>query len=339
MKIAFFNLEEEEKKYIENKLGELFPETVFYDDVLDKDHIPSNADFEAASVFIDSTIDKEVLLKLPKLKFIATRSTGYDHIDLKSCEEKGVVVANVPAYGENTVAEYAFALILVLSRRIYEAYNQVRERGDFSVRGLQGFDLKGKTLGVIGVGNIGKHVIKIAKGFEMNVLACDVRPDEEFSKKLEFKYYELEKILAESDIVTLHVPYIKSTHHFINKDNIKLMKKGAYLINTSRGPVVETEALVKALKDGRLGGAGLDVLEEEGVTKDEFGYLLAESLGAHNLKTVIANHVLIDMPNVIVTPHNAFNTRGALNRILDVTAENIRSFIRGKAVNVVQIDS
>ncbi len=337
MRTAFFEADKEEKNFLsENKkIKETGLEPVFFEGPLDKDNLPKDRSFEAISVFVGSELDAETLGNFESLKFIATRSTGFDHIDLEYCKEEGIKVSNVPSYGEHTVAEYAFALILNLSRRVYEAYENVRDEGDWSVKGLQGFDLKGKTIGVVGTGNIGRNSVKIAHGFGMNILAADVKPDEEFAKEYGLKYVELDELLSKSDIVTLHVPYLESTHHLINKDNIKKMKKGAYLINTSRGPVVETEALVKTLQEKHLGGAGLDVLEEEGITKDEFGFLLAGGREEGDLKTVIANHVLVDMPNVIVTPHNAFNTRSAWERILSTTVDNLTSFVEGKPVNLV----
>ncbi|MBI2113097.1 MAG: hydroxyacid dehydrogenase, partial [Candidatus Wildermuthbacteria bacterium] len=188
--------------------------------------------------------------KFPNLKLIATRSTGYDHIDINECKKRGVAVASVPGYGENTVAEFTFALILGLSKKIFEGYHRIKEQGKFDLTGLQGFDLKGKTLGVIGTGRIGKHVIKIAKGMDMNVVAFDVMEDKETAQKLGFQYLALDELLGQSDIITLHVPYMKETHYLVNKNNIRRIKKGAYIINTSRGGIIETEALVAALRDG-----------------------------------------------------------------------------------------
>ncbi len=338
MKTHFYTVKPWEKEYLESKIKELgLPlETEYFDNHLDKDHLPSDASAEIISVFVGSEVDKTVLDIFPNLKFLATRSTGYDHIDITETKKRGLPVAYVPAYGENTVAEFTFGLILALSRKIYQSCDQIRESGSFALEGLQGFDLKGKTLGVLGTGRIGKHVIRMAKGFEMNVIAYDPYPDEKYSQEAEFKYFPFEEILKQSDIITIHVPYLKETHHLINSETIKLIKKGAYLVNTSRGPIVETEALVKALKSGDLGGAGLDVLEEEGVINDELDFIVSGHPEEHNLKTVLANHVLIDMPNVIVTPHNAFNTKEALQRILDTTLENIKNFIADAPNNLVK---
>lgn len=334
MKIAFFKLENWEKeiaqKYFEGQ------EILFFDSFLNKDSIPEIKDFEIASVFVDSEIDAQVLEALPQLKFIVTRSTGFDHIDLKSCAERNILVSNVPAYGDNTVAEFTFGLMICLMRKIFLAYDRIKETGSFSVDGLKGVDLKGKTLGVIGTGRIGGRVIKIAKGFEMNVVAYDPFPNQKLSEEFNFPYLSFEEVLKSADIITLHVPYSEKTHHLINKDNISLIKKGAYLINTSRGGIVETEALVKALQEGILAGAGLDVLEEEGVIKDEMGFLFRGHPEEHDLKTVLANHILIDMDNVIITPHNAFNSQEALQRILETSLGNIKAFISSSPVNLVK---
>ncbi|MBI2573914.1 MAG: hydroxyacid dehydrogenase [Candidatus Wildermuthbacteria bacterium] len=335
--IAFFGLEEWEKQYLLSHpaLSRHRDAVSFIDDILDKSRAADFGHADIVSVFVDSAIDKAALDAMPALKCIAARSTGYDHIDIAECKKRGIVVSSVPTYGEYTVAEYAFALILCLSRNIYQAYDQIRETGSFSQQGLRGFDLRGKTLGVVGCGKIGRHVVAIGRRFEMNVLVHDTQADGKFLKDMGAASASFEELLSQSDIVTLHVPYIPATHHLMNGKTIATMKKGAYLINTSRGGIVETEALVKALKEGHLGGAGLDVLEEEGAIRDELDFLMKGDLKEHNLKTILANHILIDMPNVIITPHNAFNTTEALQRILDTTAENIAGFLAGNPINVV----
>lgn len=338
MRIAFFNPEGWEQDYLKkNKaLKEGDFEIVFFEDKLDINNIPKATDFEAISIFVDSFIDKDVLDKFKNLKFISTRSTGFDHIDLDECRERGIEVANVPDYGANTVAEFTFGLMIALVRKINQGYDQVRENGSFDVSGLRGIDLKDKTLGVIGTGHIGRNVVRIAKGFGMDVIAYDKFPDHDFSKEMDFKYMELDDVFKNSDIITLHVPYNKHTHHMIDKQVLEeIVSDNAYLINTSRGGVVDTEALVHALKNKKLAGAALDVLEEEGVIQDELEFFVQGHPQKANLKTVLANHILIDMPNVIVTPHNAFNTQEALNRILDTTAENIAGFAGGKPQNIV----
>lgn len=337
-KVVFFNLEPWAKEYMAKspKLAAAGVEVAFEDHVLNAKNPAVDTNFDIAGIFVDSTMDAATIQSLPNLKFIAALSTGFDHIDLSLADARHIPISSVPSYGENTVAEYAFALILALSRKICEAYCRVHETGSFRLDGLRGFDLMGKTIGVVGTGHIGQHVVRIAKGFAMNVVAFDPYPNEPFAKEAGFTYVPLANLLAQSDIVTIHVPYMPATHHMFNKDNMSVMKKGAYLINTSRGAIVETDALVTALRDGILGGAGLDVLEEEGMVKDEVNALVAGNTDGHDLKTVLEDHALIDMPNVIITPHNAFNTIEGFTRILDTTIDNIVAFANGAPMNVVK---
>jgi len=262
-------------------------------------------------------------------------STGYDHIDLEECRKRKIPVCNVPTYGENTVAEHTFALILALSRKIVECVNRTH-LGSFRLEGLRGFDLMGKTMGIVGGGNIGKHVIRMAKGFEMNVLVFDLYKDEKLAKKMGFKYAELDSLLKSSDIVTLHVPYNKHTHHLINKEKLDLMKSTAYLINTSRGGIIDQKELIKALKKKKIAGAGLDVLEDECEIVEETQLLKKEFGGHCNLNRIVENHAILKLPNVIVTPHNAFNTNEALMRILQTTIDNLKGFKSGKVINVIK---
>lgn len=221
------------------------------------------------------------------------------------------------------MAEYAFALLLDLTRKITTTIERVKEKSNFSSEGLTGTDLAGKTLGVVGTGHIGQHAIRIGNGFQMKVLGFDAFPKPDFAGSFNFTYADMNNLLANSDVITLHTPYLPSTHHLINQNNIQLIKKGALLINTSRGAVVETEAIVQALNQGILAGVALDVLEEETNLKNERKMLLERQLDETDLRTMLGNHVLIGMENVIITPHNAFNSREALQRILDTTVANI----------------
>jgi D-lactate dehydrogenase len=324
VKIGFFETENWEAEYFKKALegNELF----FSEKKLNKDNLPEQNDFDAVSIFVCSEMDKETISHFPNLKLITARSAGFDHIDLKTAKEKNISIAYVPGYGDNTVAEFAFALLLDISRKIYESYDRIRETGSFSPEGLRGFDLKGKTMGIVGTGRIGRETAQIAKGFDMNVIAFDISPDEKFARENGIKYVSFDELLANSDVISLHVPHMESTHHIINSGNINKIKKGAVLINTARGGLVETDALIKALNEKILAGVGLDVLEEEGAIKDERSLLLYGRPEEHNLKTLLQNHVLIDMPNVIITPHNAFNTQEALTRILETDVQNIKSF-------------
>ena len=288
---------------------------------------------EIVSVFIRSRIGGDLLDRLPDLRLVATRSTGFDHVDLDACNDKGITVCNVPYYGENTVAEHTFALILALSRNVHKAYRRTVEH-DFSLAGLQGFDLKGKTLGVVGAGHIGMHVIRIAKGFGMEVLAHDRWENSLIAEVLGFRYATLEELLASSDIVSLHSPLNAETSHLFNRENFSLMKRGALLINTARGGLVDTNALVWALDEGILGGAGLDVLEGEELI-DEESQLLTSPEAADKMRLLLEHHILMRRPNVVITPHIAFFSGEALGRIADCTVANIAAWLEGQPQNVV----
>ena len=333
MKLAFFEIEDWEKDYVGKKLADF--KVHYFSKPLSQENISLVKDVDIISGFVDSPINKEILDGLPQLKMIAARSTGFDHIDLRECKKRKIIVCNVPHYGENTVAEHAFALMLDLSRKIYDSIEKVKKEG-FSIEGLTGFDLKGKTLGIVGMGHIGQHVARIANGFEMNVLGYDKFKDKSMQKSLGFTYVSLPELLKHSDIISLHMPYNEKTHHLLNHENMRLIKKGAYLINTARGGIVETNALAKALADGTLAGAGLDVLEEEQSIKEEKELMSKEFGKSQNIKTMLQNHVLMEQNNVIITPHNAFNSKEALIRILETTVENIEAFAKGKPINIVK---
>jgi len=339
MKIAFFEIFNEiikgEKEILENSF--LNDTTSYFNEKLSLENVDLIKEVEIISVFTGSLVNKDIIDLLPNLKFINTSTTGFDHIDINYCEKKGIKVSNVPSYGSITVAEFTFALLLGLSRKIVKANNQLREDDNFNITKLRGFDLKEKTLGVIGTGRIGKNVIKIAKGFGMNVIACNIVPDKKLEAEMGFTYKSFEEIISESDIITVHVPYSKENLHLINKENISKMKKGVYLINTARGELVDTQALIWGLKEGIIAGAGLDVLEGERDLKEEIKILSSFETGAlKDYKTLLEDHVLIDMPNVIVTPHIAFYSKEAEEAIIKTTVENIQGFISGNLQNLVK---
>ncbi len=327
MKIAFFEIEKYQEDYIRGRLKK--HELIFFKGILNNKNIKYVKNFDIVSVFIYSNLNKNIINKFEKLKAIITRSTGFEHIDIEECKKKKIKILNIPFYGGNTVAEHTFALILDLSRKIHESYTHTT-KGDFSLKGLRGFDLKGKIIGIIGVGNIGIRVARIAKGFEMNILAYDLKKNKKVEKSLGVKYCSLNNLLKKSDIISLHCPHNKKTHYLINKENIKLIKKGAYLINTARGGLIETDALVKALLKKQLGGAGLDVIEEESLIKEE-AQLLSKNFPKKNLSNLIKNHLLLTFKGVVITPHNAFNSKESLQRILDVSLENIKSILENKS--------
>ncbi len=332
MKIGFFEIEPWQKALFRNA----FPKDQLYfsEEKLNSRDAAKYRHLEAVSVFIYSRISEKVLEKMPHLKFIATRSTGFDHIDLEACKKRGIKVGNVPAYGENTVAEHAFALMVSLSRKIVDCVERTRN-GKFSLAGLRGFDLRGKTLGVVGTGNIGKVMTCIGRGLGMDIVGYDIIKDQKFARQTGMKYVSLEKLFQISDIVSIHVPYNRHTHHLINKKLFSQVKKGSYFINTARGGVVDTFALLQSLKSEKLAGAGLDVLEEEDAMVEEAAGKKGEHWKCADKKIIAANHQLMKMRNVFITPHNAFNTKEAIMRILGTTIDNIKGFKRKKCLNLV----
>jgi D-lactate dehydrogenase len=329
---AFFELSSEDKAILGRHLDMAADFTS--DQPFDPAMLAAPAQCSVLSVFVNSRLNRANLEPLANLKLIATRSTGYDHIDIDYCRSRGIDVCNVPVYGDNTVAEHTFALILALSRKVIQAHNRARS-GDFALTGLQGFDLRNRTIGVVGTGHIGVHVIRIARGFMMRAVAFDAQPDKRLADALDFAYVEtLDELLAQSDIVTLHAPLVPSTHHMINRHNIDRMRPGSLLINTARGGLIETDAVVAALASGHLGGAGLDVFEGETLIREE-KELLSDSYNLEELRTLTRNLALFRHENVIVTPHVAFNSVEALERILTTTASNTIAFERGKPANLV----
>lgn len=293
-----------------------------------------HSDAAVVSTFVTSRLSSDVLAQMPDLKLIATRSTGFDHVDLAYCRDRGIAVCNVPNYGDVTVAEHVFALLLAISRHLVQAVERTR-RGEFTQANLRGFDLRGRCLGVIGVGRIGRRVIEIARGFGMEVVAFDARPDHAAAAELGYQYAELGEVVRVADVITLHVPANSSTNSLISDAEFAAMKSGAVLINTARGSVVDVAALIRALKDGKLYAAGLDVLPQERLLRDEAEMFRTDGHQEEELRSLLASNVLLQFPNVIVTPHNAYNTVDAVHRIIETTIENIEAFARGSPQNVV----
>jgi D-lactate dehydrogenase len=330
MNIVFFEVQDWEKDYLQKT----FPDATYVQEPLSITNADSYKDAEIISTFIYSIVNCDLIDKLPNLKFVATRSTGYDHIHVQHCNDRKVIVSNVPEYGSHTVAEHTFALILTLTRKMHQSINQAKEL-NFDHKEIKGTDLFGKTIGIIGLGKIGLEVLKIAKGFGMNVKVNAHSRKEDVAAQYGFEYVELDDLLVTSDVITLHVPFIPETKHTINKDNILKVKKGCYLINTARGGLVETQAIMIGLEQNILAGVGLDVLEEEKELTEEIDILTNPEQKDMDLKTLVMDHILISHPRVVITPHNAFNSQEALMRIEATTIENIQHFIEGKVENVV----
>ncbi len=332
MRIAFFEVEDWEEEYLKTKLSE--HELVFSRQSIDEYDLNKLSEIEALGVFIYSKVNSEVLNKLPKLKAIFTMSTGFDHIDLNECKKKNISVYNVPSYGENTVAEHAFGLLLAISRKLIPSVERMK-KGSMDLEGLRCFDIKGKTIGIIGTGRIGLHFIKYAKAFEANVIAYDSYPRFDLQEKMGFKYVSLNELLAQSDIISIHCPLTPETTHLIDKEQVSKMKKGMVLINTARGGIISTEALMEGLENQTIAYVGLDVLEEECAIKEEKQLLSKKFSCVTDMKTLLEDQILLKDDRVIITPHNAFNSKEALVRILDTTIENINNFLKGSITNNV----
>jgi len=308
MRITFLEVEQEDQIKVRDK----FPEAQIFKKVLSEEDIINNCqETEILSVFIYSKISKKVIEGLPNLKLIVTRSVGYDHIDLKAVEEKGVKICNVPDYGSHVIAEHVFALLLAGIRRVSEGENRVEQEYDFNFQGLRGLALKGKTIGIVGVGKIGKNVARTASlGFLMDVIAYDPNPDQDLARENHFEYVGLEEIWKKSDIISLHCPLLPETKHLINGKVIGKLKEGVVIVNTSRGGVIKTVDLVAGLKSGKISHAVLDVLEHE--------------------KNIEENRELLQMKNVIITPHVAFYADDSMNRMYEEAFDSIDRFLDDK---------
>jgi D-lactate dehydrogenase len=280
-------------------------------------------------VFVRTGVTRQIIDAMPNLALVTTRSTGLDHIDLQACRERGVVVSGVADYGSGTVAEHTFALLLAIARRVCEARARANQ-GSFSYRGLTGFDLEGKTLGIVGCGRIGQHMLRIARGFGMELLAFDPAPMPGLASGLGVRYVSWSELLQRSDVISLHVPLNTGTHHLLDGDAFAQMKPGVVLLNTARGALIDSSALVRALESETVAAAGLDVLEEEDELSSE-APMGCGGLGCDRGWSPAPHHALLGHPRVLVTPHIGFNSREAVVRILDATVANIAAWQRDRS--------
>ncbi|MEM1312871.1 MAG: NAD(P)-dependent oxidoreductase [Patescibacteria group bacterium] len=310
MKIAHFGVKPWEVEYLKNNLNTQQEQLFFEQDNIPND-LESMADIQVLSVFIHTNLGKNILEKLPNLDLILTRSTGFDHIDIEYAKENNIQVYNVPGYGSNTVAEHTFALLLSISKQIFNQANRSKEF-NFRFEDNLGFDLHSKTIGVIGAGKIGKNTIQIARGFDMKAIAFDIYKDEFAAEVAGFRYVEIEEILATSDILTLHTPLNDFTKNILSRENLLKLKPGAVFLNTSRGGLISNENLLFALENGIFAYAGLDAIEGE---ENLFKGLVDPT------QQKILNH-----PKVLYTPHSAFYTKEAVTRIIQTTIDNYNNF-------------
>lgn len=320
MKAIFFDVQPYEENFLkENTPKEL--EAVFLKDSLNPSFEVGEdlKDAQIISVFTSSTLNDKVLEKFPNLKFVITRSVGYSHINTNYCKERGINIFNAPHYGDHTVAEYVFGILLDTIRNIGQGAHGVKN-DSIKMAKYTGVELFGKTMGVVGVGAIGANVLDIAHGFKMNTLAYDPHP------KGEYKYVELDELLRKSDIISINSPLNEKTCHLINKENIEKMKDGVIIVNAARGEIIDTQALYEALISGKIAYAALDVIECEEILCSED----KKCVGLDNIKEIclekfFLNQKLMQLPNVTITPHMAYNTKEAIDRILTMTKENLNS--------------
>jgi D-lactate dehydrogenase len=322
LKVAVFDTKPYTKtSFIENADQDI--SLYFFEPRLGLDTLALASGFEVVCAFVNDDCNKEVVYGLAErgVKMIALRCAGFNNVDVDAAFERGISIARVPAYSPHAIAEHAVALMLSLNRKVHKAYNRVRE-GNFSLNGLVGFDFFGKVAGIIGLGRIGKCLAEILRGFGMTVLAYDEFKDEEFAKKTGMQYTTVEEIYAKSDVISLHAPLLPSTFHMINPDAIKKMKNGVMLINTGRGALIDTAALIEGLKNGKIGSAGLDVYEEEEAVffEDRSDTIITDDLLAR----------LLTFNNVVITSHQAFLTKEALGNIAKITLSNIAEYKSGK---------
>lgn len=326
MKVSFFDAKPYDRLYFDQYAPAAGVELDYIESRLDRFSAVMAVQCDAVCAFVNDQIDADTIRILQKngVKLIALRCAGYNNVDLKAAAG-GITVVHVPEYSPYAIAEHAMALLLTLVRKTHRAYNRTREY-NFNLNNLMGFDLHGKTVGVIGTGRIGRTFMELCRGFGMRILAYDPHPKE----NVPADYVSLERLCAESDIISLHCPLTKDTHHLIRRETLGWMKPGAYLINTSRGALIHAGDLLDAIRDRRIGGAGLDVYEEE-----------TELFYEDYSDTIINDEIitgLLSKPNVLVTSHQAFLTREALENIARVTVQNIVQFFEGKPpVNEVKL--
>ena len=321
MKIAFFSTKSYDKEYFDHVNSDGHYQFSYFDAALNTATAALAKEHTTVCLFVNDKADKQTIGQLASLgiKLIALRCAGFNNVDLEAASNNNIKIVRVPAYSPEAVAEHAVALILTLNRKTHKAYNRVRE-SNFSLENLTGFNLHGKTVGVIGTGKIGQAFCRIMLGFGCKILAYDKFTSEEMINA-GVRYCALDDVLAQSDIISLHCPLVTETQHLINKNAFSKMKKGAMLINTSRGAVIDTSAAIEALKKGQLGYFGLDVYEQE---EKLFFKDLSERIIADDMITR-----LISFPNVLITSHQGFFTKEALEQIVMITLKNISDFEKG----------
>ncbi len=321
MNIAFFGTKEYDRKHFQETYeGHTIK---FLRPRLSAETAVMAAEFDAVCAFVNDDLSAPVIHMLADqgVRYILMRCAGYNNVDLEAAKERGIKVARVPAYSPEAVAEHAMTLVMAANRRIHKAYNKVRDN-DYSLVGLSGMNLYGKTAGIVGTGKIGQAMIRICKGFGMNVIAYDPYPNQELAEAMGFSYINLEELYKQADVISLHCPLFDSSYHMIDRYTISMMKDGVILVNTSRGGLIDTEDLIAGIKSGKFHAVGLDVYEEEDglVFDDMSGTILEHTTTAR----------LLSFPNVILTSHQGFLTSEALSAIMAVTMQNATDLEEGR---------
>jgi D-lactate dehydrogenase len=334
-KIAIFNVDERIESIFLNLFKGSQLELQLFRNRLDQKIAEGNNDIEGIATALQPNITAELLDALPHLRVISTMSSAFFHIDIKACKARNITVCNVPDYGVNTVAESAFGLIVALVRKFKPAFERA-DCGNLYREGLMGMDIRGKTIGIVGTGRIGSYMARLANAYGMKIIACDLHPRQELIDKFNTVYKDLEALISESDIITLHVPYNSSTHHLIDERRLNLCKPSAILVNTCPRKVVDTDALLRALNGGRLAGAALDTFEGEEfeILFDE-GLIKEGSLASATWMHALDEFDILHSEKAVITPYISYYTIEALHRLLSATAENLKSYFSGNPQNVI----
>src|SRR6056297_290630 len=324
MKIAFFSTKKYDRQSFNDQLESYSHTITYFEDILSPETVALAKGFDAVCIFVNNPLDRELIRMLSEIdiEVIALRSAGFNHVDLEAADDYGINVYRVPAYSPEAVAEHTVALILTLNRKTHKAYNRVREN-NYSLEGLTGFNLHQKTVGVIGTGTIGTAFCRIMNGFGCDILAFDPYENEDV-KALGGRYVDFDELVHSSDIISLHCPLIPQTRHMIDKESIEKMKDGVMIINTSRGALIDTSAVINGLKQKKISFLGIDVYEQEGnlFFKDLSNEVIQDDAIAR----------LMTFPNVLITGHQAFLTEEALQEITRTTLQNLSDHEKGKDV-------
>jgi D-lactate dehydrogenase len=332
--IACFDVHPTDHQFYQEAFGPKWDVRVT-DKVLSDETAHLADDAAVISIHVSSPVTAAFMERMHNLKHVACRTTGYDNVDLEYAKSHGITVSTVPGYGEDTVAEYAFMMLLAVCRRLMRAAHSVHA-GMLAPEKLTGHDLFGKTLGVIGTGRIGRKAAAIGRGFGMTVLAYDPYPNQEAASQVGYRYVSLDELLRSSDALTLHAPATPDTRHMLNADTFAVMKPGVFIVNTGRGSLIDTPALIDALTAGKVGGAGLDVLEgEEYLHQSPEVHLADKKAISEEAKTILGIDTLAKMPNVLITSHNAYNSVEALDRIRQTTVQNVLAWKMGSHQNLI----